>query len=396
MTTDQGWKRTLYVVFLVEFIVATGFSFIAPFLPLYVKFLGSRWHLSVEFLSGLVFSSAALTMMFASPVWGALADRYGRKLMVIRATFGGAVLLFLMGFARSAEELVLLRALQGAITGVLSANSALLAAAVPRDRAGYALGMLQVALNAGFALGPLVGGMLADAFGYRFPFLITAASLALAGLLVVFGVEDKTPRGTREGRRSLLAEWRTVVKRPGVSLVYGLRFLSHLGQSISRPFLPLLVAALASSGEAVATWTGIVASSRALMTSLNATWLGRLGDRVGHRRLAQGAAVVLGLAYLLHAFAPSVPALIVAQGLVGVGLGGFTPALAALLARYTRPGEEGAAYGIDNSMMAAARTVAPLVGASIAMWLGLRWVFVLSGFVYLGVVSALVRALPQE
>ncbi len=390
------WKRTLYIIFLVELVAALGFSFVAPFLPLYVKFLGSRWHLSVEFLSGLVFSSTAFTMMFASPVWGALADRYGRKLMVIRATMGGAVILGLMGLVRSAEELVLLRALQGAITGVLSANSALLAAAVPRERAGYALGMLQVALNAGIALGPLVGGVLADTFGYRLPFFITSAFLALAGVLVIVGVRDDAPRLPRSRQQRLVSEWWAVLRTPGVAVVYGLRFASHLGQSMVRPFLPLLVEVLLVSGQAVATWTGIVASSRALMTSLSATWLGRVGDRVGHRRLAQGAALVLGVAFLLQGMATSVFVLILAQVLVGVALGGFTPALSALLARYTRPGEEGAAYGLDNSMMSAARAVAPLVGATVAMGLGLRWVFVLAGVVYLGVVGTLARALPQE
>ena len=391
-----AWKRTLYIVFLVELIAALGFSFVAPFLPLYVKFLGSRWHLSVEFLSGLVFSSTAFTMMFASPVWGALADRYGRKLMVVRATLGGAVILGLMGCVRSAEELVLLRALQGAITGVLSANSALVAAAVPRERAGYALGMLQVALNAGIALGPLVGGMLADMFGYRFSFFITAAFLALAGLLVIVGVHDDTPRLASKGSSRFASEWWAVLKTPGVAVVYGLRFTSHLGQSMVRPFLPLLVEALLVSGQAVATWTGVVAGSRALWTSLSAPWLGRLGDRLGHRRLAQVGALILGGAFFLQGMATSILTLILAQILVGIGLGGFTPALSALLARYTRPGEEGAAYGLDNSMMSAARAVAPLVGAGIAMGLGLRWVFVLAGVVYWGVAGTLVRALPQN
>ena len=107
------WKRTLTIVVFAQMMTAVGFSSIFPFLPLYVDALGARSGLSVEVLAGLVYSAQAFTMMLASPVWGALADRYGRKLMVQRAMFGGAVLLFLMALVRSAEELVLLRGMQG-------------------------------------------------------------------------------------------------------------------------------------------------------------------------------------------------------------------------------------------------------------------------------------------
>jgi len=115
------WRRTLYIMVFCQVITSIGFSSIFPFLPLYVKSLGSVTDLGTEVLSGLVFSSQALTMMIASPIWGALADRWGRKLMVERAMFGGAVLLGLMAFVRSAEELVLLRAVQGLVTGTIGA-----------------------------------------------------------------------------------------------------------------------------------------------------------------------------------------------------------------------------------------------------------------------------------
>ena len=93
-------------MFVAQLLTAVGFSVIFPFLSLYVTELGSRTALSVEFLAGAVFSAQAITMMIASPIWGAVADRYGRKLMVERAMFGGAVIMLLMGFVRSGEELV--------------------------------------------------------------------------------------------------------------------------------------------------------------------------------------------------------------------------------------------------------------------------------------------------
>jgi len=139
---NSHWERTLYILAFSQFITAIGFSSIFPFLPLYVKSLGSTTGLSIELLAGLVFSAQAFTMMIASPIWGGLADRFGRKLMIQRASFGGTVLLFIMAFVTSAEQLVALRAIQGLITGTVAANNALVASIAPRERTGYAMGML--------------------------------------------------------------------------------------------------------------------------------------------------------------------------------------------------------------------------------------------------------------
>ena len=170
----SDWRRVLAVMFVAQLLAAVGFSTIFPFLPNYVHALGSQWGLSLTFLAGAVFSGQAITMMIASPFWGAVSDRFGRKPMVQRAMFGGAAVIFLMAFVRSAEELVLLRMLQGVLTGVISAANALVASQAPRERSGFALGALQTSLMSGVALGPLLGGLMADAFGYRAAHVVTA------------------------------------------------------------------------------------------------------------------------------------------------------------------------------------------------------------------------------
>ena len=169
----KTWQRTLYILFFAQLMVAVGFSSIFPFLPLYVEQLGSSTGLSIELLSGLVYSAQAFTMMLASPFWGALADRYGRKLMVERSMFGGAVTLLLMSFAASAEQLVVMRAIQGLITGTIAAANALLASVTPRKHIGYAMGLLQVGFGTGIAVGPLIGGAVADLFGYSVVFYLS-------------------------------------------------------------------------------------------------------------------------------------------------------------------------------------------------------------------------------
>ena len=139
-----SWNRTLYILVFVQIVTTIGFSSIFPFLPLYVASLESVSPLSTEVLAGLVFSAQALTMTIASPFWGVLADKWGRKPMVVRATLGGAVIVLLMAFVRTAEELVFLRFIQGMITGVVGSMNALVAGIVPRERMGYAMGLMQV------------------------------------------------------------------------------------------------------------------------------------------------------------------------------------------------------------------------------------------------------------
>jgi DHA1 family multidrug resistance protein-like MFS transporter len=168
-----------------------GFGVAVPFLPLYVEELGVHGERAISTWAGLVFSTHAIAMAICGPIWGVLSDRYGRKLMVERAMFGGAVVLALTGCAQNTWQFMILRALWGGLTGTISAATTLVAASAPRERVGYALGTLQVAIYTGISAGPLLGGFVADAFGYRMTFWVTSRLLFLAGLIVLILVKEK-------------------------------------------------------------------------------------------------------------------------------------------------------------------------------------------------------------
>lgn len=379
------WRRTLWVIFFVEVITAIGFSSINPFLPLYVEQLGSSTALSVELLAGLVYSAQAITMMLASPVWGSLADRYGRKLMVQRASFGGAVLLFLMAHVQSAEQLVALRAVQGLVTGVLAAANALVAAEVPRERTGYAMGMLQVALGVGLAIGPLIGGAAADAFGYQEAFYITSGLLSIAGLTVLFGIREQFEPLLRAATspRAMLSEWKEIVSGGGIGMSYGLRFLTQLGRTMIIPIVPLFIAQLLSEQSRLNTFTGLVTGLGSGAITLTAFYLGPLGDRIGHRRILMAGMALAGLFTLPQALVQNGWQLLGLSILVGVAMGGVIPSVSALLAKFSRQGAEGVVYGLDNSVRAGARSIAPLLGAGVALLGGLRATFLVAGAILL-------------
>jgi DHA1 family multidrug resistance protein-like MFS transporter len=385
ITKIEPWQRTLYILFFAQMMVAVGFSSIFPFLPFYVEKLGSSTGLSIEFLAGLVYSAQAFTMMIASPMWGAVADRYGRKLMVERSMFGGAAILLLMAFVVSAEQLVLLRAIQGLITGTVAAANALLASITPRRHMGYAMGLLQVGFSTGIAFGPLIGGAMADAYGYRVAFYITAAMLLLAGLMVWIGVrENFDPQAVKAQKRpGFFTAWRGMMRSTGLSMTFVTRFLTSLGSMMIFPIMPFFIQTLMSNAEKLNTFTGVVLGVSSAATTVSAIFLGRLGDRTSHRKVLIVCVFVLAGLYGLQGFSTASWHLLVMQALVGVAMGGVIPMISALLATYGRAGTEGVIYGVDNSITAAGRTVAPLLGAAVATPFGFPAVFVSTGVVFL-------------
>ncbi len=412
------WQRTLAIAFIAQMTSAIGFSIIFPFLALYVEDLGTNTDISIEFWAGMVFSSQAITMMIASPFWGAIADRYGRKLMVERASFGAAITVGLMAFAGSAEELVLIRTIQGFITGTVSAMNALVAASAPRERTGFAMGVVQVALWSGIAVGPLIGGVLADAFGYQVPFLITATMLFFAGVLVHFGIQETfLPEDKISGRKvSLLARMRKVIQMEGVLQTFAIRFLSGLSRSMVIPIMPLFMVMLLTHGlseatflptpsmfegffkraSGVNTYTGLVVGVASATATASAVYLGRLGDKIGHRNIVIGSSIAAAALFLPQAFVTQAWQLLVLQAMTGLASGGIVASASALLARYTDPGEEGAVYGLDNSVVAAGRAIAPLLGASIAVWFGMRITFGLMSLVFVPVILTAVFFMPHK
>lgn len=380
--TAINWRRNLAVLFIVQLLSTGGFSLIFPFLPLYVRELGSASGGSVEFWAGMVFSAQALTMMLASPIWGVVADRHGRKLMLERATIGGAVLLTAMGFVQNAEQLVILRAIQGAVSGVISASNALVAANTPRQHSGYALGMINMARWVGVAGGPLAGGLLGEAFGFRQSFWITGTLLGLAGLAVFFLVREEFTPVARAERPGFWAGYRALLTAPGMAPLYGMTFLRSLGISFITPILALYVLTLHRGESGATALTGAIIGAAALSSAFSAVYLGRLGDRIGHERVLVISTLAAVAIYLPQAFVTTPWQLLAMQALTGVAVGGLVPSVAALMNLWSPGGSQGATYGLENSVQAAARTVAPLIAAAVAAVVGYRSVFLGAAGVY--------------
>ena len=381
-----GWKFTLAIVFAAQFFSAIGFSMVFPFLPLYIDTLDSRLALSTEALAGLVIAGQSLTMMIAAPIWGVVADRFGRKKMILRAMVGGGFFMLLMGFVQSAEQLIFLRALQGMVTGTVSANNALVAASTPRERIGFAMGTLQLGLWSGVAVGPLLGGVLADLFGYSVPFVATAALLLVGALVISLGVhEDFHPPKEKKAIHptAFLLGWKLILQTSGVRMVLLMRFLVGLARAIIIPIAPLFVVSLIiSETETNNTYAGLMLAVSSATSTFGAVYLGNLGDRISHRKVLFWSALIAMALYIPQVFVANIWQLLILQGMAGIAAGGLVASPSALLSRYTDKGSAGAVYGLDNSVWSASKAVAPLLGATIAIYFGMRGAFAASALVF--------------
>ncbi len=238
--TGQSWQLTLYIVFIAQLLSIIGFAFTFPFLPFYIRELGVTEERLVPIWAGFMMASSSLVMAFFSPLWGWLADRYGRKIMVERAMFGGAVITFAMGLIENVWQLLFLRLLSGAATGTISASIAMISTVVPRQKLGYSLGLLQVAVFLGMTLGPWIGGFLADTIGYRYTFMAGGVILLMGGLLVLFGTEERFVRPSPETLRGS-GRLFSLLSYGGFPAMLALFFFFHFTLDFVAPILPLFI-----------------------------------------------------------------------------------------------------------------------------------------------------------
>ena len=159
-----------------------AFGFVLPFLPLYLKEIGVTPESAVVFWSGALVTSTGVSLAIFSPIWGALADRHGRKVMVLRAMLVGGLIIALMGLVQNVGQFLILRILQGMFTGTIAAATALVASIVPRERLAASMGQLQTSVYVGIAAGPVMGGVIAQAVGIRGTFFVAGGMLAVGGI----------------------------------------------------------------------------------------------------------------------------------------------------------------------------------------------------------------------
>lgn len=390
---SPGWRRNLWVLWWTQLLAVAGMSLLLPVLPLIVRSLGVSDLAQVQRWSGTIYAAPFLFAALMSPVWGWLGDRSGRKWMVVRALLGLALAIFLMGFARTPQELLALRALQGLVSGFIPAAIALVSSTAPRAQLGWALGTFISSQAAGVVVGPLVGGLLADWVGFRNLFFVTAATETVAAVTVMLLVREVRPAAV-ERHGSLVANARHALRGPVRVALAGL-FLTQLAILLVQPFFALFVESLGVGPEKLASTTGVLFGVTGVATLVAAPGWGRLTDRIGRRRALWFAFATSALAFLLQAAVRGVPVLFGLRVLQGLATAGMLPALYAAVASDTPEEQRAGVVSFGSSATLLGGLVGPILGGALAAALGMRAVFVASGlFCLLCALNA--RLLPVE
>ncbi len=389
------WKRTLLVIVIAQFIGMVGFAFVFPFIPLYFQeVLGVASKHEAAAWAGWTRFGMGLTMAVFAPLWGLLADKFGRKIMMVRATFGAALILTLMGMVNSPLQFAMLRVGQGAITGTMVASITLVLSVTPREKKGYSLAIMQAAVYAGHALGPLLGGMMADTVGYREGFFVAGLLLAASGSLVVLGAEERFNRspelvGTHHEKLS------SVLKVKGFLVVIAVIFLIQSAITMLAPVFSLFVKDLSMDKARAATYTGRIICGASILAALSALAVSRVGGRWGYGRILAAGSVLSGLLAAPQALARRLVQLASLRLAYGFVFGGVNPMVNATVSTLVPGHSYGKAYGLTQSISCMGWAFGGLLTAFIAERggevLGLRLPFVVSGvfLVMAGVVAAL-------
>lgn len=380
---SPNWRRTLYGIWLAQLLVITGFSMRAPFLPMYLQELGVSSSEGQAFWSGLMLSLGAGMQAVTSPIWGGMADRYGRKPMLVRAQFAAFATITLSALVIAPWQMLGLRLVEGAMTGTVAAATALIAVAVPRDRLGYGLGMVQTAVFSGSALGPLMGGILADSIGYRPTIIVSGVLAGLAGLVTIFVVKEVFVRPVpREKDVAQEPSWKLILGPTLLSLMMSLLIIRFASSAV-QPITPIFVAQISEIGRNVNTLAGLTLGILGVTSAVSSIYLGRMGDKRGHFPILVLCMLGAGLIYLPMAAAQHPWHLITLQAIFGLFAGGLIPAANALIARTTDESRRGVVFGFMNTAGSIGGFAGPLLGAAWAGVFGIRSTFVLTGLVLL-------------
>ena len=393
----ESWRVNLISVWFGCFFTGLAISQILPFLPLYISQLGVTSHEALSMWSGLTFSVTFLISAIVSPMWGSLADRKGRKLMLLRASLGMAIAILLQAFATNVWQLFLLRGVMGLTSGYIPNAMALVASQVPRERSGWALSTLSTAQISGVIGGPLMGGFIADHVGLRAVFCITAALLVVSFLVTLFlikeGVRPTIKKSERLSGKAVFAS----LSHPAlvISLFFTTMVIQLCNGSIG-PILALFIKSMGPDSSNIAFLSGLIASVPGISALISAPRLGKLGDRIGTERILMATLIFAVVLFFAMSWVTTPLQLGILRFLLGFADGAMLPAVQTLLVKYSSDQITGRIFGYNQSFMYLGNVAGPLMGATVSAMAGFRWVFIATASIVLINIWQLVIALRSR
>jgi MFS transporter, DHA1 family, multidrug resistance protein len=371
----QVWKRNLYIIWLSQFFAIGGISLVLPFLPLFIRELGVQSTEQERIWSGWAFAGPFLLSFLSTPLWGTLGDKYGRKMMTVRAVFGLGISQILVGLSQTPLHLVLFRMIQGVVSGFIPAALALVSSNTPKEHNGYALGVLQTSTAAGSIMGPLLGSMLAAIFGFRVIFFVNAAVCIIIGFFIMYGFEEITTPDKNEKHYTILDNFNFIRQRKHLFLAVIIIFLAQDALMTNQPIFTLFIETMVKDPKYLATIAGAIFSIAGVADVISGPIWGKKIDKSGPRRNLRLALFIGGISIALHSMATNPYHVALFRVLLGISLGGILPSLYTLMSNETPLERRGGILGVSSSFTVLGNMVGPITGGYIASYFGFNAVF---------------------
>lgn len=374
------WRRNLLMCVFGSFTTLVSLSMLLPILPLFVEQLGVHDPASIVKWSSYAFSATFVGTGITAPIWGRLADTYGRKIMVVRAAIAMAIVMSLIGTASSATELVILRLLAGLFGGFASASVVLIGSQAPKERAGWALGVLSTGALCGNLSGPLIGGFLSQWVGIRGTFFVGGALIAITAIASVFILREDFVRPSGAKRREL-APARSRDENFSIAVLLMSAAMVLFASMSIEPIITVYIGQLGVAKDQLAQYSGVVMSITALGSLIAAPILGALADRIGGWRVIFWSLIATALTLIPQAWVTDWWQLGFLRFLMGVAIAGLLPAIGKLVRSLAGEGSSGKLLGLLQSAQFAGQVAGPLVAGQVGAHIGLGYVFYVTSLV---------------
>ncbi len=391
----MNWKVTLAILTSCAVLMSMSYTMLIPFLPMYLMEELGVDKTSVDMWSGAIFSITFLISGSMAPIWGAIADRKSRKLMAIRAAFFLALTYFLGGLVTNPWELFAVRFFQGLASGLWPALLAIISSQSPVLRLGFCMGIMQGGMTTGGVIGPLFGGLLAQAFGMRSTFFIAATALFFITAVLFFYLKEEPKKQVSDNKPLKIWDF-SLFKVPAVRRMLICAAIVQMSILLTQPIMPMYVAQLQGSMDKIVLVSGIVFSICGVSGVIAAPGWGVLGQSWGYREVLYAALFGAGILGIVQVLPNSLEGFTVWRFIGGLAFAGIFPAINSVLTVSTNPNDKGRVFGLSYLAQQFGAVLGPIVGGGLAAWFSYKLVIGFSGFILLPLVAYLFFTRSKE
>jgi len=377
------WKKNLAIIWSTQFIGMSAITGMISFLPLYVTVLGISDPNEVAMWSGVLMGAASFCAALSNPYWGAMADRKGRKPMVEKVLFMYGLIIISMAFVTNVYQLLTLRMLQGLCGGFIAAATALVLSMTPPEEISFTVGMFQTSIIIGGAVGPVMGGLIADHFGYRQPFVVFGALCLLSLVVIHFAVTEHFTPVIKSKKASLARTFRYIWSLGDLRLMLLVQFLTQFAIQGIGPVLPLYILSIISDSSNLASISGIIIAIGGVAIAIASASMGMICRRFSHKQILITASLMGAVSFMGQLAVSDIIFFAVFRAINGLCVGAMIPSSNTIITYLIPESKRGAAYGITSSAGLMGNVLGPLCAGLLSLFFGISAIFWVTSILFI-------------